>query len=193
MFYILENMKVERIIIGKQAEEYENCVNFIKLAKEKNVNITVLEKGDIFSIDKETYIEVLFPDTSHTILENKINNNSLVFKLKYNNFSILFTGDIEEEAEKYLSDIYKEKLKSTILKVAHHGSKTSSTSEFIQYVNPEIALIGVGEGNNFGHPASEVIERLQNIGVQIYRTDINGEIEINVNKSIKIKSMFHVE
>lgn len=160
MFYILENMNVENIVIGVQAEEYENCKEFIKLVKEKNIRIIVLEKNDILKMDKETYIEVFFPDMNNTIIENKINNNSLVFKLIYNEFSMLFTGDIEEEAEKYLVNEYKSKLQSTILKVAHHGSKTSSTLEFINYVKPKIALIGVGKDNTFGHPNKEVLERL---------------------------------
>lgn len=160
MFYILENMKVKNIIIGVQAEEYENCKEFIKLAKQRKVKIKVLERGDIYYIDNDTYLEVLFPDIKYTILENKINNNSLVFKLIYKEFSILFTGDIEEEAEKYLVKEYKNSLKSTILKVGHHGSKTSSISEFIDCVKPKIALIGVGQNNNFGHPNEEVLKRL---------------------------------
>lgn len=162
-FEILENMKIENVVIGVQAEKYENCVEFMKLAKNKNVNIITLKSGEILNIDKETSFEVFFPVVEHTILENKINNNSLVGKLKYKDFSILFTGDIEDEAEKYLSSKYGEKLKSDILKVAHHGSKTSSTSDFIKYVNPKIALIGVGQNNNFGHPSNEVIERLENL------------------------------
>ena len=85
-------------------------------------------------------------------------------KLKYKNFSMLFTGDIEKVAEKALLDTYKdnlEVLKTTILKVAHHGSKTSTIQEFLEEVKPKIALIGVGENNMFGHPNSEVLERLE--------------------------------
>lgn len=180
-------MKVENIVIGVQAEEYENCKEFITLVKEKNVKIIVLEKNDILKIDKETHLEVFFPDVNNTISENKINNNSLVFKLIYNEISMLFTGDIEEEAEKYLVNTYKSKLKSTILKVGHHGSKTSSTQEFIDCVKPKIALIGVGENNNFGHPNTEVLQRLVDIGAKIYRTDEDGEIEIVITKKLEIK------
>lgn len=189
MFYILENMKVKNIVIGIQAEEYGLCREFISLAQEKKVRIIALEKNDMFRIDKETYLEVFFPDVNNTISENKINNNSLVFKLVYNEFSMLFTGDIEETAEKYLVDIYGYKLKATILKVAHHGSKTSSTEEFINCVNPKIALIGVGQNNNFGHPNQEVIERLMKNDIKVYRTDETGEISIRVKKrNIVIKN-----
>lgn len=104
---------------------------------------------------------------------------------------MLLTGDIEEQAEKQILEEYKNTntLKATILKVAHHGSKTSTTKEWIQKVKPEIALIGVGEKNTFGHPNTKVLERLKNYGIKIYRTDKNGEISIKVknDKQIKIK------
>ena len=73
----------------------------------------------------------------------------------------MFTGDIEEEAEKELEELYGNSLKADILKVAHHGSKTSSREEFIEFVSPKIALIGVGKNNKFGHPNEGVIERLE--------------------------------
>lgn len=96
------------------------------------------------------------------IHENVLNNNSIVCKLSYRDFSILFTGDIEEIAEKQIVNLYSSSvLDSNVLKVAHHGSKSSSIDAFISKVNPQIALIGVGENNKFGHPNNAVIERLQ--------------------------------
>lgn len=137
-------------------------------------------------IEKGLELEVVFPNDRNMINENKLNNNSLVFKLKYNNFSMLFTGDIEKLAE---NEILKSNnnLESTILKVGHHGSKTSSTDNFIDAVNPKIAVIGVGKNNNFGHPSEEVLKRLKNIGTKIYRTDLCGEIIIKVDKKSKIR------
>lgn len=78
-------------------------------------------------------------------MQNPLNNNSIVSQLNYKSFKMLFTGDIEEIAEKEILNLQKDKLKSTILKVAHHGSNTSSTQEFINSVKPELALIGVGK------------------------------------------------
>lgn len=76
----------------------------------------------------------------------------------------------------------------TILKVAHHGSKTSSTKNFVEAVNPKYALIGVGENNKFGHPSDSTIKSLKNKKIKIYRTDIMGEISIKItNNKIKIK------
>ena len=102
---------------------------------------------------------------------------------------MLFTGDIEQLAEQTILQ-ENMNLQSTILKVAHHGSKTSSTKEFLKVVNPRIALIGVGKDNKYGHPNKEVIEKLERIGTKIYRTDEDGEVSIRVNKKgiVKIKT-----
>ena len=193
LMYILKNLKVKNIIIGKQYEEYENYKEFIKIAKDKKINIRVVEAGEKITIEKNLYIDVLWPiNRKKMVIQNAINNNSLVFKLRYINFSMLFTGDIEEIAEKEILDNYKENtefLKSTILKVAHHGSKTSSTKEFINIVKPKYAVIGVGKDNKFGHPSNVTIENLKTINTEIYRTDEMGEISINVN----IKGNINIE
>jgi len=97
----------------------------------------------------------------------------------------MLTGDIEEIAENAILNKYKNNAKilnANILKVAHHGSKSSSTEDFIKAVMPEIALIGVGKDNSFGHPSDGTIERLNKIKCKILRTDENGEIELFVNK-----------
>lgn len=193
LMYILKNLKVKNIIIGKQYEEYQNYKEFIKIAKDKKINIRVVEAGEKITIEKNLYIDVLWPiNREKMVIQNAINNNSLVFKLRYINFSMLFTGDIEEIAEKEILDNYKENtelLKSTILKVAHHGSKTSSTKEFINIVKPKYAVIGVGKDNKFGHPSNVTIENLKTINTEIYRTDEMGEISINVN----IKGNINIE
>ena len=131
------------------------------------------------------YFDILWHSSTEKVSKNTINNNALVCKLNYKEFTMLFTGDIEEETEKILVSKYQNTnvLKSTILKVGHHGSKTSSTNAFIQAVNPQIALIGVGKNNSFGHPNKEVIERIQKLGTKIYRTDEMGEIMIQVSKN----------
>lgn len=131
------------------------------------------------------------------ISEDAINNNSLVCKLNYKKFSMLFTGDIEEIAEKEILYKYSKNLgvlKSDILKVGHHGSKTSSSNEFIKEISPKYAVIGVGKNNKFGHPNNGVLERLNNYGTKIYRTDEDGEISIIVNRKgkVKIKKLINI-
>ncbi len=162
---ILKELEVKSVIISKQFENSENYEEFIKVVKEKNINVKVVEAGTKINIEKNLYFDVLWPDNSQPITENAINNNALVCKLNYKDFTMLFTGDIEKEAEKILVSKYKNTnfLKSNVLKVAHHGSKTSSTQEFLKLVNCKIALIGVGENNNFGHPNDEVLQRFKNL------------------------------
>ena len=153
------------MIIAKQPESSQHFEEFLKIVKEKNIKLTVVKKGDKIAIEKNLYFHILWPDESHFIQENPLNNNALVCKLYYQNFTCLFTGDIEEVAEKEIIQLYADtkQLKANILKVAHHGSKTSSTQEFLEWVEPKIALIGVGSNNLYGHPNTDVLTRLSNL------------------------------
>ena len=189
LLYIIRELKVGTVIIGKQYEISENYNKFKEIVKEKNIKVQVVEAGDKIKIEKNIDLDILWPSSNSMISENAINNNSLVCKLNYKKFSILFTGDIEKVAEdkivsKYMSN--KNCLNSTVLKVAHHGSKTSSTIDFLNAVNSKYALIGVGENNKFGHPADSTIKNLQEKNIKIYRTDKMGEISIKTN-GIKLK------
>ena len=164
LFWVMENLKVNKVIISTQTENSENYEKFVSIVKEKNIDVALVKSGDRINIEKNLYFDVLWPDNNNLITGNAMNNNAIVCKLIYNNFSLLFTGDIEEEAERKILGLYKRNLnvfKSTILKVAHHGSKSSTIGEFLKVVNPKIALIGVGANNLYGHPASDVIERLK--------------------------------
>ena len=182
--YVINNIKVKNAIIsslGQNSKEYET---FLNLAKKKKINIIYVKKGDSINFNNAK-IEILYPD-NEIINDNAKNNNALVCKLIYNNFSMLFTGDIEEIAEKKILKLYeknKEKLRADVLKVGHHGSKTSSSYDFIKTVFPKIALIGVGKDNNFGHPNLGVIERIEKSGATIYRTDYMGEIELSIKSN----------
>ena len=144
ILYILEKIKVKNVIISKQGENSQNYEKFKEIVKKKKTNIILVKQGDKIEIDKDVYFDILFPEEEQ-IGENILNNNSIVAKLYYKNFSALFTGDIEEVAENRLIEKYKNTnyLKSTLLKVAHHGSKTSSIQDILEYTKPKIALIGV--------------------------------------------------
>ena len=192
VFKVIEELEVSNIIISRQGEVSENFKEFQKIVSDKNVNIIIVKKGDYITIDRLSFIEILFPEDK-LINENILNNNSIVMKFVSGDFDMLFTGDIEKIAEDRLIELYKNtnKLKADILKVAHHGSKTSSTEEFIELVKPEIGLIGVGKNNNFGHPNEEITERLENNNIQIYRTDECGEIIIVKKNKKKMKTIIN--
>lgn len=188
LIYVIENLKINNVVISTLGQESNDFNEFLDLVRKNNINILEVKMGDILKVGNAK-IEILHPNREQ-INDNVKNNNALVFKFIWNDFSILFTGDIEEVAEEKILSIYKnnlEKLQSTVLKVAHHGSKTSSTNSFLEAVNPQIALIGVGKNNKFGHPNQGVIDRLNNLNCKIYRTDEMGEISISVNKKHKIR------
>ena len=180
----MKNLKVKNIIIGKQVDDCDNFKIFRKIVSDKKIKVIVMKKGDRLFIENNLYIDCIWPDPQKNIQENKLNNNSFVFKLSYNRISILFTGDIEEIAERKILSEYNNStiLNANILKVAHHGSKSSSILEFLKNVKSQIALIGVGEDNKFGHPNSDVIKRLKACGNAIYRTDYQGEISIQIDE-----------
>lgn len=195
LLYILQEIKVGTVIIGKQYEASVNYKDFQRIVKNRRVNLHVVEAGNKIQIENNLYFYVLWPTSTNMISDNAINNNSLVCKLVYKNFSMLFTGDIKEIAEKAILSKYvnkQEVLNADILKVAHHGSKTSSIKEFINAVNPKYAVIGVGKDNKFGHPSEKTLETLNNKNVKVYRTDISGEtVIITDGDSVKVKSFLN--
>ena len=160
---IIEKMRVENIVMSKQSKESEEYKKILEIIKQKNIKVSSVKAEDKIIIEKNLYTKILNPAEKFGFQD--LNNNAIVAKLVYKNFSMLFTGDIEK-AEENLAKKYKNELKSTILKVAHHGSKTSTSEEFLKYVEPQIALIGVGENNKFGHPNQITIEKLKNIRSQ---------------------------
>jgi len=160
---IIEKMRVENIVMSKQSKESEEYKKILEIIKQKNIKVSSVKAEDKIIIEKNLYTKILNPAEKFEFQD--LNNNAIVAKLVYKNFSMLFTGDIEK-AEENLAKKYKNELKSTILKVAHHGSKTSTSEEFLKYVEPQIALIGVGENNKFGHPNQITIEKLKDIRSQ---------------------------
>lgn len=157
---------------------------YLKTVKEKNIPRRSLHKGDVVDFGGGVTFTVYAP-WQDTINEKNghidQNNNSIVGKLVYKKFSMLFTGDAEKEEENRLIKEQNTKLSSRVLKVGHHGSNTSSQSDFIRSVRPVWAVISVGYHNDYGHPNSNTLNRLSKENVAIYRTDENGTITITTN------------
>ena len=182
---VIQKLDVKNILISKQAYYSEEYKNIVQIINKRKINTKFVQQGDILKIDKNVEIKIMYPPEE--LEYEDLNNNSVVAKLKYINFSILFTGDIEQIAEEKLVSIYGDFLKSDILKVAHHGSNTSSMDKFLKLVNPKIALIGVGKNNSFGHPSIYTIKKLEELSANIYRTDENGEIDIILENKNELK------
>jgi competence protein ComEC len=167
----------------------------------KKEQIIYLVKGNNILLDDKVCIKTLSPerksdDYYEAQKSNKAdeNANSLILKLEYNDFSVLMTGDIDQNGEKDLIRQYvgTDVLDVNILKISHHGSKNGTCDELLETLKPEIAVIQVGE-NNYGHPNSSVIEKIENKDIMLYRNDKNGAIGISLNEkdnNIKIVTMY---
>jgi competence protein ComEC len=123
----------------------------------------------------------ILPPDEPLIEESKLNNNSTVVRLDFKEFSCLFTGDIEIKREGQLLIKSRDSLNVDVLKIAHHGSSSSSSFLFVKSVKPKISIISCGEGNQYGHPHQETLALLQNLGIKIYRTDLNGTILVETD------------
>jgi len=190
--FLLKNMKVKNVIISEQYKTSSIYEQFKQICKKQNIQIIYVKSGDEIRI-KDLAFKILHPKSKENqISENPLNNNAIVCMVKYKNRRILFTGDIEKVAENEMVKEYTNGLKADILKVGHHGSKTSTTKEFLDLINPSVALIGVGQNNKFGHPNEDVIKRLEEKNIQIYRTDEMGELSVIIDKNEKIKINTHI-
>ena len=149
---------------------------FEEFARKREVTIKYFEEQK-FEVGN-TVLYFLFDENLKSISGESTNDRSGIFKLVYGQTSFLFTGDVEKRIEKFYLNKYKYFLDSDLLKVGHHGSKTSSSEEFLEYVTPEISLISAGFKNKFGHPSKEIIERLENVGSTIFRSDLQKAILI---------------
>ena len=153
------------------------------LSKDKRFEEFITQTGIPVYYFSEQILEIgnarlyfLYDESLNELSGKSTNDRSGVFKLVYGNSSFLFTGDVEKRMEKFYLKKYNNFLDSDVLKVGHHGSKTSSSQEFLDLVTPEISLISSGYKNKFGHPVSEILERLQNEGSIIYRSDLQKAI-----------------
>ena len=165
---------------------YVKDVNFEKLIKKVKTPIKYYQHEIIR--EGKTRIYILNNLHQKSELGTTTNNRSGVLKIVYGNTSFIFTGDIEKKAEEYYTSKYGPFLKSTVLKVAHHGSKTSSCRDFLEEVKPKISLVSVGLHNRFHHPSKVVINRLQNDSSKVLRTDKQGAV-ILVSNGNKIKTI----
>lgn len=149
----------------------------------KTINLQAKKKA--VSLNEALYIGDTRFDILGPIYPYKdSNSNSIVVQADFNGFSFLFTGDMTEKEEQDLIAQYGTKLDSDVLKVAHHGSKTSTSKAFLDYVSPEVAIISVGEDNSYGLPNAEIVERLK--GVSLYMTSVHGNIEVVVRKKLDV-------
>jgi len=147
----------------------------ISLIEEKDIPPHRASGGMRVGVGSDLWLNVLHPPAQLLAAASSDANNSVVLQLEYGRFSVLLTGDIEQEgAEALLAS--GQPLNSLVLKVPHHGGDSSLTLPFLQAVDPQVAVISVGSDNRFGHPAELTLEKLE--GIPTYRTDQHGNIEV---------------
>ena len=141
----------------------------------------ILSAGQKLEFADNINLKFLAPASKNGFPEKDLNNNSLVFKLQYGEFSMLFTGDIEAKTENDLVSRYGKKLQSIVLKVAHHGSSTSSTYNFLKAVQPQLALISCGDKEKYNHPNKKVLGTFEYLQIPVKVTSQNGEITLRTD------------
>ncbi len=183
---VLENFEVDKIIMPKMPDElvpttyvYENLLTEIKSQRKKITAATDTH----FSLGDAT-VETFTAKGDY----DDLNNYSVFVKITFGGTSFLITGDGEKAEEKELL-AQEFDLSATVLKVGHHGSNTSTSDTFLAAVNPQYAVISVGEGNSYGHPADAVVQRLKDFGTEVYRTDLQGAVVMESDgETVQIKT-----
>jgi competence protein ComEC len=168
---VIKSIEVERIVMPKATHTSKIFENLLLAIQNKGLKITPPSPGSEYKLGEASFV-ILAPNS---LSYKSINNHSVVTKIVFGNTSFLFTGDAESVSEnEMLNKGFN--LESNVLKVGHHGSNTSTSEKFLKAVNPEYAVISVGEGNSYGHPTQTILGRLNSYGVKVYRTDKTGTI-----------------
>jgi len=189
LIYILTHFHVRQLFVSDTLYHSPLFDNLMQIARERNISLYQMSDSDTIhfpGIRVSCLSAGKIYTTDQSLKKLNLNDASLVLKFCFGKTSFLFMGDAEKSVEKTLLQSDKN-LKSTVLKIAHHGSATSSIAPFLKRVQPEHAIISVSEHNKWGHPSQKVIQRLENLEIQTYRTDKNGAIVIRSDgESIRI-------
>jgi competence protein ComEC len=174
LFSVLHEVPVKSILIPGFPDESESYKEFLALVQEKKIPLYLAHKGDRWDVDQGLSLQIINPPSPYIRgTRRDVNANCIVFELDYGKHSFLFTGDVEGEVEPLMQSSLHP---VDVLKVAHHGSKYSTSTTFLQTVHPRYAIISVGKNNRYGHPDQEVLERLEQEGAHIFRTDESGAV-----------------
>nr|WP_209847143.1 DNA internalization-related competence protein ComEC/Rec2 [Paenibacillus sediminis] len=195
MLAVLENIPVRRILFNGTLSGTEVMEQIMTVAIDKHIPLYAVHEDLELKLDKYTRITFLYPETreqeSSTIEKSgEQNKHSIVMKMEMNRGLFLLTGDVESEGEQYILQNMNSSISSfsssssshrvDIMKIAHHGSKTSTSEAWLKYWRPRVSVISVGASNTYGHPNPTVVNRISNEGSLIYRTDLHGEVQMKV-------------
>ncbi|MBI5019842.1 MAG: DNA internalization-related competence protein ComEC/Rec2 [Ignavibacteriales bacterium] len=172
---LLRQIPVSQIYESSMKCSSTLCEEYISLTDSLGLNRKIIHRG--MNLYSSSTVRVYTVSPSDSGIDNKnVNNASIVLRIIHKNNSLLLMGDAEKEIDKNVTKIYGGWLKSELLKVSHHGSKTGSTDELLEYIKPSSAIISVGKYNKFGHPSPTVLNRFKERSITTHRTDIDGAI-----------------
>lgn len=178
---LFDSFEVKKVYDNGQRANTGIYKRYLKDINEKHIEYQKLRAGDEVDFGSGVTFKVFSPTEQMVKTEKDLNNNSIVGRLRYGEFTMLFTGDAEKEAEAGILKQYGDEVKSLVLKSPHHGSRTSSSEAFLKAVDAKDVLISLGAGNDYGHPHKEILARYKKHDMNVYRTDLNGTITVTTN------------
>lgn len=186
---VLRQYRVKQIRFTGAPKKNYFWRTFLQIIKTKKIPVQLADAAHDIRFDDGVAIDILFPFKPDFSLRENTNDVSLVAKIIYGENEILLTGDSEAPEEEKLLKARAD-VDADVLKVAHHGSKTSTSASFLNAVSPNESVISVGRGNPYRHPHPSVVKRLETYGAKVFRTDENGRIEFvfDKNRLIEIKT-----
>jgi competence protein ComEC len=173
---VIKKYRVNKILYTGVVHTSPTYLEFLDIVKNKKIPLAIINHPQLVNLGEDIYLNIVYPlnDLFAKSVSN-LNNTSIVARVVYGDISFLFTGDAEIEVEQELLELEVD-LKSEVIKVGHHGSKTSSSEEFVNSVKPDFAVFSLGGDNSFGHPSLRTIKRYERIGSEILRTDLDKTI-----------------
>lgn len=186
MTKVFEKYDVESFYMPKATNTTKTFENMMKAVSNEGLNANVIKEGTSFELGEGARIDVYSPIQESY---DDLNDYSPIMKLTYGNKAFIFTGDAEKVVEEEVVKKYANELKADVIKFGHHGSSTSSTKEFIEAISPKYGIISCGVDNSYGHPHKETLKIIDEMGIEAYRTDKQGQITITSDgNNIEIKT-----
>ncbi len=172
---VLKSFEVERIIDSGKLHSTKTYAKYVSQILKQRIPVEIAKQNALIQIDPLFKVRILNTHSGN----NDNNESSIALKVSFKETDFLLMGDVEKEQEKKLLKRYN--LQAEVIKVAHHGSSTSSSTDFLEEVNPELAILTYSEKNDYGHPVDRVIENLAKVNAAIYSTAVFGDITISTN------------
>ena len=172
--YLVDSLPISHVVLTGQVHTTSSYERLLTLVRDKRISVIKARSGGRLDLDPSVTVAILGPDDT-AVEKEDTNNASVVIRVTYAEVSILFAGDAEEPEEKAILSSGAG-VRAQVLKVAHHGSQSASSLEWLRAVSPEVAVISVAADSPHEHPHYEVLQRLEQAGVTIYRTDQHGSI-----------------